>query len=104
MSKHDDFQVLEIVRPKTQSSKLQKPLKHHVTEREEHAPSSVARQPPYSTLQPVGSWTNLDLCTLQGHPSRIDSRNLKQHLRSRACRQAVLQGTARETFRMVRPR
>jgi hypothetical protein len=30
--KHDDFQLLEIVRPKAQGSKLQKTPKHHVTE------------------------------------------------------------------------
>ena len=34
--KHDDFQLLEIVRPKAPGSKLQNPPKHHVTEREEH--------------------------------------------------------------------
>jgi len=49
------FQLLEIVRPKAQSSHLQNPPKHHVTEREEHEASSVARQLPYSTRQPTGS-------------------------------------------------
>jgi hypothetical protein len=39
------FQLLEIVRPKAQGSKLQNPPKHHVTEREEHEASSVAIQP-----------------------------------------------------------
>src|SRR6266849_3919827 len=34
--KHEDFQFLEIVRPKTQGSKQQNPSKHYVTEREEH--------------------------------------------------------------------
>jgi hypothetical protein len=36
MPKYDDFQFLEVVRPKAQGSKLQNPPKHHVTEREEH--------------------------------------------------------------------
>ena len=36
MPKHDDFQLLEIVRPKAQSSKLPNPPKHQITEREKH--------------------------------------------------------------------
>jgi hypothetical protein len=72
--KHDDFQFLEIVRSKAQGSKLQNPPKRHVTEREEHEASSVARQPPYSTLQlfdsirsgPFGSRTKPGFL----HPSR----------------------------------
>ena len=45
MPKHDDFQLLEIVRPNAQDRKLQNPPKHHVTEREEHEASCVVRQP-----------------------------------------------------------
>lgn len=52
--KHDDFQVLEIVRPKAQGRKLRDPPKHYVTEREEHETSSVARPPPYSRRQALG--------------------------------------------------
>jgi hypothetical protein len=69
--KHDDFQVLEIARPKAQSSELQNPAKHDVTEREDHEASSVVRQRPYSKLQPHGGWSGrfgpspkLDFCTL----------------------------------------
>src|SRR5713101_3957465 len=47
--KHDDFQLLEIVRPKAPGSKLQNPPKHHIIEGEEHETSCVVRQPAYST-------------------------------------------------------
>src|SRR6266446_8123486 len=40
---HDDFQFLEIVRAKAQGSELKNPPKHHVTKREEHEASNVAR-------------------------------------------------------------
>jgi hypothetical protein len=40
--KHDDFQFLEIVRPKAQGSKLWNPPRHHVTERDEHEASFYA--------------------------------------------------------------
>jgi hypothetical protein len=47
--KHDDFQLLEIVRPKAPGSKLQNPPKHQITEGDEHEVSSVVRRPTYST-------------------------------------------------------
>ena len=72
--KHDNLQILKIGRPKPQGSKLQNPSTHHVTEREEHEPSNVARQLPDSTPQPsdsassgpFGRSRNVDLCTLHG--------------------------------------
>jgi hypothetical protein len=39
-SKRDDFQLVEIVRPKAQDSELQNPPKHHVIERDEHEASA----------------------------------------------------------------
>jgi hypothetical protein len=51
---HDDFQLLELVRPETQGSKLQNSPKQQVTDREEHEASSVARQPPHSTRLAFG--------------------------------------------------
>jgi hypothetical protein len=47
--KHDDFELLEIVRPNVQGRKLQYAPKHHIAEREEHEASCVGRQPAYST-------------------------------------------------------
>ena len=47
--KHDDLQLLEIVRPKPPRSKLQNLPKHHITEGEEHDASSVGRQTAYPT-------------------------------------------------------
>jgi len=39
VSEHDDFQLLEIGRPKTQRRELKRPTKDHVAEREEHEAS-----------------------------------------------------------------
>src|SRR5262249_51518456 len=46
---HDDFQVLEVVRPNAQDRKLQYPPKRHVAEREEHETSEPDG---YSLCQP----------------------------------------------------
>jgi hypothetical protein len=49
----DDFQLLELLRPKAKDSELQNPPKHHLPERQEHEASSVARQLPYSRIGPL---------------------------------------------------
>src|SRR6267378_7451638 len=49
LPKHDDFQLLEIVRPKAPGSKLQNPPKRKIAEGNEHEVSCVVRRPTYST-------------------------------------------------------
>src|SRR5207247_274324 len=39
LPEHDDFQLLEIARPKTPHRELKRPPKHHVTAREDHEAS-----------------------------------------------------------------
>jgi hypothetical protein len=65
---HDDFQILEIVRSKAQGRELENPPKHHVTEREEHEASSVARQPilRIGPLTLASTWCGADDATTPG--------------------------------------
>src|SRR2546422_3496109 len=49
---YDDFQLLELIRPKAQGSELQSPAKHNVKKREQHEASRVPRQRPHSTHRP----------------------------------------------------
>jgi hypothetical protein len=45
VAKHDDFQFLEIVRPKAQGRQLQTPAKHQVSERNTKPPVSPDNGP-----------------------------------------------------------
>jgi hypothetical protein len=45
--------VLDLLRPTAKDSELQNPPKHHVSERQKHKASSVARQLPYSRIGPL---------------------------------------------------
>jgi hypothetical protein len=53
---HNDFQFLELVRPKVQRDELQEPSEHHVTERDEHEASQRWRQRHAILLLRIGSF------------------------------------------------
>src|SRR5882672_12007681 len=106
--KHDDFQLLEIVRPKAPGSKLQNPPNHQITEGEEHR--SLLRSQtaglfyamaPSLPHTPAGKHA-ADLYTL--HPSHADVPRARQPPEDRSApdRSLVRASTKRDSYRSTR--